>query len=451
MNISEIADRCTKIISSPEMNLELINDIMNAKENIDTVFLSLSKVFINIIPLYKIRIHSDKIKHKNGELHISQYDRNLVNYYNKYVKLICDSKLSSSFRAACELLRSVDHFNFNDRIISKVLNGTLLNSEVGKMCVSVLSERIKDDINGDSVFIILNECLDYRCNGIILKSLLESKYIHKCVKIRIDKEEKYNKERNESIKLAQKNEKKGIIGKYNNGKKIFQKENIFDKKLRKEIKKRVIKENLVKKEENEIQDELENKNYIKTVNALQRLYFTLLKEKREIDYSDVFIGIRMYIKLIRLEFLEGLYVLLQDKIKECSYKEKLEGIRTIIEIYENYGYDFKNVINIFYELLLPYNFNPTSLNSVNLIIEKLFVKYRQPLNRVFAIMQRLILLRCVRYIDGILQIIKLLEVTYDIDYKDNDMKIKDVIEFNDIDRSDCKPFYEYFLLKKILL
>lgn len=450
MNLKEIADKCTMIINSPEQEIHLVSELLKVKELQEVVFLSLATVFKNIIPLYKIRIHSKKVKNGREDLKIEGYDKELLACYNEYVKMICASRHGSSFRAACELLKNVDHFNFNDRVVAKVLNGTLANKEIADLCVETLVERILEDVNGESVYLILSGCLEYSCSKEIVKTMLESKYLKKCVERRICKELKYNKEKEEENKRKKKEEKRGIVARYRNGNKFFKKGEIYDKKIKKEEKSRIKQQDVVKKEENEITEKEEEERYVKTVNALQRVYFTILKEKKEMGCVEVFLGVRIYIKLIRQEFREGLYVLLTDRISECVGVERLEGMLTILDVYEKHGYDFKTVMNALCIALEPTEYVFGSTKIISEIVRKLFVVIRQPIHRVFYIMQKMIQLRCVRMVEGLYSIVKMLEVTYDIDFKDNDFVKRIVNASADIDQIVCKPFYEYFLLKKII-
>lgn len=441
----ELANKCTEIINNPAKNIEDIGKLLQNTENKETVYLALAKVFKRISLLYKIRLHSEKVKHMNGELKVSAYDGKLVAQYNSYVKQICSSECSASFRSACELLRSLDHFNFADRLVSKVLVGSNMASAIGELCIDTLADRIVNDSVGDSVFMILNQCLDYKCSYRVVEALLESKYLSRCVETRIDKEEKYNKERMEQKRLEKRSKRQ---------KGYFDKNVIYGKPDRKVEKQRLIQQNVVKKEEDASLGFLEDKNYVRTVNALQRLYFTILKQNVCVSYRSTFIGLRKYIKLIRVEFREGLYVLLNDTIKDAAVLSKLEGILTILAIYGGSGLDFKRVIDIFYEILRPFNFELEigAFEGVKVVLKQLFVDIKQPLARAYVFAQRIMHLRCMRHVPGAGELIKMLEVAYDIDFNDNDLKYKNMYDpsVSDVDKIECKPFYEYYLYKRII-
>ncbi|KAI5179459.1 nucleolar complex protein 3, partial [Pancytospora epiphaga] len=410
---TELADTCLQIIQDPAPNISKIGSLLKTTKDRNTLMLSLVKVFKHIVPLYKIRVHSGKVKHRNGELTVTPFDKELVGYYNEYIKELCSADSSDSFRSASELLKSLDHFNFADRVVSKVLLGTRLNSVIGTMCVDALVDRIKYDEVGETIFMIINQCLDYKHSHVIVEALLESKYLEKCVVIRTDKEEKYNKKYNEEKRRENKVKKKEGI---------FKKAPIYSKSARKEEKKRLAIQSAVKREEESGLAGIDDKNYVKTVNALQRLYFTILKEKVNLCYRSVFIGIRKYIKLIRMEFREGLSVLLHDSIADASPSDKLEGVVAVTSIYANGGVDLKRIINTVFVMLHPLGseLSLVDYGCIKAVIKQLFIETRQSGARVNALIQRLMQVRLVRYVKECDEIIKMLETVYDVDFNDVD-------------------------------
>lgn len=440
-----VADTCTEIINDPTANVSKISKLLKTKENPGVVHLSLMKVFKRIVPLYRVRVHSEKVKHRNGELAVSAFDRELVQQYNAYVKEICTASSGDSFRCACELLHALDHFNFADRIVSKVLVGTSINSAVGALCADALVDRIRNDTVGDTVFMIINQCLDHKYSHRIVDALVESAYLRRCVEMKIDKEEKYNKQRIEQKKLEKR-------GKRQKG--FFEKAPIFSKSARKEEKKRLIMQNAAKKGEDESLGLLDDRNYVRTVNALQRLYFTVLKESIESCLHGTFVGLRAFFRLIRAEFREGLYVLLNDAVKVCGVKARLEGIRTILAVYGEGGLDFKRIIDLVFSTLHPLDagLEGSDYRQVQPIVKQLFVDIKQPQSRINALVQRLMQARAMRFIPQYTETIKMLEAVYDIDFADHDIKTKDMYDPGnpDIDRIETKPFYEYYLFKKVI-
>lgn len=442
-SIKKLGEICTSIINDPESNIMSVAEILQSKAD-GVVLLSLAKVFKNVVPLYKIRVYSDKAKYKNRELSISAYDRVLLGQYNLYVKELCSSSLPESYRAAAELLKTLDHFNFADRIVSKVLVGTTMSHGVSNACVEALADRIRNDSIGDTVFIIIDKCLDCKFSHILVDALLESKYLEKCVQIRIDKETFYEKERIEERRKAKKEQ---------TGRGFFSKRYSGDKAEKKEEKKRLKLQSEIREQEKQEIDPINEKNYVRAVNALQRLYFTILKDGIPPCLESTYIGVRKYIRIIRKEFHEGLYTLLNSSIEKSNPHSALEGILSIICIYKDGGMDFKRAIDVFFRIVHPFNYHNalTDFRMISKVGRCLFLDTVQPKHRVCALIQRLMHCKCVRYIPEYSALIKDLEIKYDIDLSDHEIKNRNVYEGTkqDIDSIPSKPFYEYYLLRKM--
>ncbi|ELA41857.1 uncharacterized protein VICG_01041 [Vittaforma corneae ATCC 50505] len=439
-----IAEICTKIINEPEKNINEVSILLQANKDKGVLFLSLTKVFKNIAPLYRIRLHSNKVKHKNENLSITEFDRTLFKQYNLFVKEICNSDSAESYKSAAELLKSLDHFNFSDRIVAKVLLGTTRSHSVAMHCTEALVDRIKNDQVGDTISIIVDRCLDYRFSHYIVKAMLESQYLQKCVEIRIEKECYYEKESIEKRK-KEKLEKPG--------KGFFSKKFLVDKKERKDEKQRLQLQKETKMQEKYELNSINEKTYIKTVNAMQRLYFTILKDQDKVHFEDTFIGVRKYIRIIRKEFHEGLYTLLLDAIKIADVGAALEGILTIFEIYKDCGYDFKRVINVLFQMAYPFNYSLTAelVQKFCSCVRHMFLDIVQSKMRAIVFTQRLMHCRIIKYVPELDRLIKDLEVKYNLEFTDFDMRYQTLEDLNasDVDRITIKPFYEYFLFKKI--
>lgn len=440
---SQIADVCTRIINEPERNINEVSSLLKSKKDKGLLFLSLTKVFKNIVPLYRIRLHSGQVKHKNENLSVTEFDRRLFRQYNLFVKEVCSSDCTESYRAAAELLMTLDHFNFADRIVAKVLLGTTRPGQVAAQCVEALVDRIKNDQTGDVIFIIIDRCLDYRFSHDIVKAMLESQYLDKCVKLRIEKETYYEKE-NVERRRKEKQEKPG--------KGFFAKKFLIGKKEKKEEKTRLQLQAEARSQEQTELAPINDKNYVRTVNAMQRLYFTVLKSRDTSYFEDTFVGVRKYIRIIRKEFHEGLYTLLLDAIRLTDVKASLEGILTVFEVYRNCGYDFKRLVDVLFQAILPFNYGLTHelVPSLCVCVRHMFIDITQPKLHVVAFTQRLMHCRLIRYAPEYDSLIKALEVKYNLEFTDFEMKpveLKD-LDATDIDRVAFKPFYEYFLFKR---
>lgn len=460
IDLDRLANDASEIILNPEDNIKRISEIINLykRTQADIILLTLTKIFKNIVPLYKIRVHSEIIKHKNQSTAVSNFDKALLEEYNKFMKLLCATDSNESYVAAVELLKNLDHFNFSDRLVVKVLAGSNKNT-VSEICLGVLVKKIEKDEVGDIVFIIIDKCLDCKFGHLLIDALNKSAYLEQCVAIRKGKVEYYEKESIENRKKE---------GKENFGKGFFKKTYSNDRKVLKEDKKRMKLQSTVRQEENTEIGEINDKNYIKTINAIQRLYFTIYKTQNIACYKSSYVEIRKYITLIRQEFREGLYTLLNDSISyehECIFDESnsnnkissvsscLEGISSVLCIYKESGFDFKRILDIFYSFVDPLNFYlaHNDFETICRVGEALFIDNIQPKHRIISLMQRLMILRVFRYSMCIPLFIKKLEVKYDIDLRDNEIKNKKAeICSKDLDKVASKPFYEYYLYKKML-
>lgn len=464
IDLNRLADNATIIISDPENNGSKLREIMNIylKSKNIIILQSLCKIFINIVPLYKIRVHSDSIKHRNQSLQVIDFDKTLLQTYNLFIKELCKIDSTLSYRIACELLKNIDHFNFTDRIIAKVLIGSN-RSESSEFCLETLADKLIHDSIGETVFLIIDKCLDCKFNYRLVEAINTSVYLEKCVQIRKDKVEYYEKEKIAQRKMEKKEKK---------GKGIFAKNYFKDKKNKKEEKKALKLSKEIKEQERKELGLIDDKNYIRTANALQRLYFTIFKEKNLKCFNSTYIGIRKYINLIRAEFREGLYALLNESIKfeatsliasptssleiskvfsGASISSCLQGMYSVLEIYRFSGYDYKRIIDIFYIIMDPFNQNVqiTDYSMIYDVGKLLFVDNVQSKLRIIALMQRLMICRVVRYSEVLPRLIKDLEVKYDIELKDHEINNRKVCTsiIYDIDNVPNKPFYEYFLYK----
>lgn len=440
-----VAEMCTRIINEPEENVNEVSTLLKSTGDKGLLFLSLTKVFKNIAPLYRIRLHSNKVKHKSADLSITEFDKKLFTQYNLFVRDICRSDAVESYKAAAELLKTLDHFNFSDRIVAKVLLGTTKSRAVAECCIEAITDRIKNDRTGETIFMILDRCLDYRFNHLVVKAMLDSEYLQMCVKIRIDKEEFYLKESIERRKQEKKEKR---------GKGFFAKKALIGKKDKKDEKMRLRMQSETRTEEKADLDPINNKNYIRTVNAMQRLYFTLLKNKEKICFEDIFVGVRKYIRIIRKEFHEGLYTLLLEAIRMSDVSAGLEGVISTFEIYKNSGYDFKRLADVLFKIISPFNYQ-LSLDLIPVLctcVRHIFIDIVQSKMHAVAFTQRLMHSRLVRHILEFDKLIKDLEIKYNLEFTDFDINTTEVkdIEVDDISKIPQKPFYEYFPFRRVI-
>ena len=126
---------------------------------------------------------------------------------------------------------------------------------------------------------------------------------------------------------------------------------------------------------------------------------------------------------------------------------------TVFEIYGHNGIDFKRILDFYFYIVRPTNFhaNISDFDFISQVGRSLFIKMEQPKQRVIALLQRLMITRIFRYAPALDLFIKDLEVKYDVEFSDHEIRSRDAYDsdINDVDNVPNKPFYEYFLYKKM--
>ncbi|ORD93403.1 NOC3L [Enterospora canceri] len=421
----QVSVLCERVIRNPESNLNAL-DKLDYSDELNG--LAVAKVFASICPLYKIRIGSDKIKHKNADNAVEQFDRQLLSSYNAFLIKTLKSKEAFSYKIASYLLEELDHFNFNDRLVMKVLLGLRVES-VRKICIGVLCSRIEEDNNGETIWLILDHALDYGIDYEVLNALLKSKYLAKCVQIKHEKETKYEKK----VYTKEKTKKDPFYNK---------------KKLRgiskKEEKTRCKKEKETKAEEGEVLDGIDNKIYVRTRNALQRIYFTILKEKKTKCIEAVCKGLCKYFTLVNREFYEGLlYLFTENLVTRCESRRdvinNIEIVKTIYEVFKSQGIDFGKISEYFLNMLeIDTQMHVTVEQFDNEfvgVLRLIFLENRQQNGVVLKMLKKLVGLSICRYLPVVTGFIKEVEIKYDIDIKEH------------YKQTDCETNFAYFLMK----
>lgn len=433
IDIKDLANLCKNIIKNPESNYKKIKAILNTKteseEEKSLIFVSVFKVFKSIIPLYKIRTLKDKVKQKKDDLEITKNDKNLLKVYSTFINQICSDTSYTSFYVATQILDYFEHFNYLDVIVKKVLKGTLKNNKISEMCLSTIKKKIDNDINGELVFYIVNQMYETPFSPDALALLLNINLLKEF----LVNEGKPKKDR------------------------FFKTTRSFKKEERKMEKKRRKIEEERRKEETYEEKQDGFVIHRKIIDGLQRLYFLILRDKIKQKFKHTFIGIRKYKKYIRQEFYEGLYILLNDSLNLSNYEEKLYCILTILDIYESYRYDFKNLVHALFNIIYPFNANIGKLKMllIEQVIEHLFINIKQPIKRVHIILEKLLLFACIRYNPVLSRIIKKLGSFYDVDFLDK-FKFNDNLDLNEefdkkeIDLVEIRPLYCFEIFKKIL-
>ncbi|ADM12164.2 nuclear pre-ribosomes export protein [Encephalitozoon intestinalis ATCC 50506] len=442
---SKIGSICTKIIENPQENLDMMEGIFEMLRNGSfegkakgMVYLSLFKVFKAVIPLYKVRSLKDVVKDKRDALHLKDHDKNLLKWYTSYVKTMVDDISNESYISLCEVLQHFDHFNATDKIVSGVLRGSLGKGSVPMMCCNTIKLKLRSDCSGELIATILDQMLDFEYNPLILEYLLDIPFVNNSLKSDEEKAKEYW-EANRGVSRRDKNS-------------IFHRKRIFNKKLKKMEKERLSLQSEVKDEE-DIEGRIEEMKSCKRIyDAIQRLYFTVLKGDRYECYKYVFMGLVKYRKILRPGFMEGLYFLLNNSLSKIPSDAKVQGILSILTLYEDECYDFNGLVDLLYSMIHPINPEIVDNDELVKVIRFLFIKIRQPIHRAHVLLKRLILCCCSRSVPEFRSLIKDISAYYDIEFSDctNPRCREFDQDSTHVDSIPDNPFFEYFLYKNIL-
>lgn len=442
----EIALKCKEIMADPEAHLMKVKDIFGiiSREQVDgqlrgIAYLSLLKVFKAVIPLYKVRTLKDMVKDKRDSMHMKAHDKEMLALYTSYIKFIVEDASDESYVSACEVLDHLDHFNCADKIVLKVLVGSTARRLVSRLCCEAIKLKLRNDWSGDTVFLILNQMLDVEHNPLIMEYLMDIPFITNSLKSDDERAVEYWTA-NARVAKRDKNS-------------IFQSKRIGNKKLKKMDKNRLQMQEDARTEEAFEGDAEEFANRKKIYAALQRLYFTILKENRFEYYKHVFAGLMKYKGIIRPAFREGLYFLLNNNLGCLPSDARIRGIQCIVSLYGEDGYDFKRLVDVLYSALHPMNFDLAEADycDVDSAARFLFMKTRQPAHRAHVLLNRLILHCCCRPAPMLRMLIRDLSALYSIDPLDCDgLRHK---EFDqdaaETDMIPSNPFFAYSLYKQI--
>lgn len=433
-NLSKLSQ---SIINEPQKNIERIQEIL--KKDDEVALLCLLKIFVNIVPLYKVKIIEDKIKHKKEYIKLQNYDKALYKYYKVYVTKLCKQNTEVSYKIANILLEKLDHFNFAERIISKVVKGCLENK---KSCIEGIIMKVNNDTCGNSTMKILIELMDLDFGDKVYECLTNINILNEIKQDEIEKleqtkEEKKKKRKLRSNKAGKDIEKSSLMSK-------------TDKKIHREMK------GLEKKYRTKDKEELEqtkNKMILKIVDCAMRIMFSIVKEKRERLYVYAFKGLTKYKRFIRAEFDEGLLIMLNEIIMNDNKEHKIYGCLCILELYGEKDFEFRQVLNSLYDLLTPFKYEITKDDESILykLVTTMFLTKKQ-LQRDVNVMLHRMMQYCLLHKSFELQsIIKRIFVAYKIDKYDFEIMCNGVYdpEEKDTKIAAMHPFFEAHLLDRL--
>ncbi|ELA48241.1 hypothetical protein VCUG_00282 [Vavraia culicis subsp. floridensis] len=135
--IKKIALCSKQVIIDPKDNLLNILYIFDQYAEFPEVsLLSLLRVFLDIVPLYKIKTLSNEVKDKTQISKLSKWEQDLLMLYSKFVFLVTSNTSDVNYRCAVELLKELSHFNYVEKLVSFVLRGTTAKNAICHECIS---------------------------------------------------------------------------------------------------------------------------------------------------------------------------------------------------------------------------------------------------------------------------------------------------------------------------
>lgn len=435
LNLSKI---CEDVIINPQ-NIQKISQLILLSNRDPTILMSILKVFLNTAPLYKIKIINDQIKHKKEYLKLQKYDKEYLEVYSKFIHKIVKGTDFSSYKCSSLILRQLSHFNFIEKIIVHVLEGTRSEDlATQQICLDALEHSILNDHEGYLVSKIVQQMNTFGFGKKVLSLLIKIPFINIFLnekeynqKLKFIKEERMKKHK----ELTRKEDE------LSKNKKLKTNSSRSAKKIDKENKKKISK---ISSEEGKISFEQMDKNYQQIVNALHRIYLFVLRDKLEDFYFFTFCGLLKYKNLIKNELFDGLNVLLKNLIKEkMEFKTKMILFNLILVLNERKSFDLENVIISFLDSLKKNIKNikrekedNCAYKSICAIIKFNFINKKQSEERINKLLKILLLICSIQYLPEVSHFITELIEVYDVDLQDNEIE---------------DSFFEYDLYEKINL
>lgn len=173
--IENIAIICKSVIEDPETHIDSLALLQQSFDYRDwnyrsVLFLSLTKVYKNITPLYKIRGMKDKVKFGEDEDFITEFDKKMLKEYNFFIKKLLEFDNKLTYECASILFSSLFYFNNSEKLIYKILKGSL-NQETDFS--DVLYKILSKDKEGVVSELITNKMIDLQFKPGLLSLFLE--------------------------------------------------------------------------------------------------------------------------------------------------------------------------------------------------------------------------------------------------------------------------------------
>jgi len=376
----------TSILAEPQASLKLIKELRllvedrESPECLATVrkwaTASMSAVFIDIIPGYKIRKRTEKekaVKLSKEVKQLTDYEDSLLNHYQIYLQCIekmidhrhnpGKAKLLSAeseksigeiaIRSLCELYTSTTHFNFHLNLTVLLVKVAYFDSdpELRKLCCDAIKSVFRSDKLGSATLETVRAISKITKEKSIRK--IKPELLDTLLNLRINHVD-FSMAPHAKTKLEKKKDK-------DEKKRLSRKERKQKKKmaeLENELKEAAASEDLQEK----------TKFQTETIQQVFWIYFRVLKQKKEdmLRYKDVLPsvleGLALYAHLINITFFSDLLNVLQKltSTHSLTLQENLHCVYTAFQILSGQG-EMLNIDPVeYYKLMYKLIFDITT-------------------------------------------------------------------------------------------
>ncbi|XP_028967492.1 nucleolar complex protein 3 homolog [Galendromus occidentalis] len=411
--ILKIGNTCADIVENPEVHYKRLNELLQMTKMAGgagfaikkIAILSLSEVFADILPDYKIKDDAkpaaDGPKLKKETRQLMAYERTLLKLYKRFL-LVCEDFVQLQYRALrkqrqkrngrkdskkkakesrfklpphllqlskaaiqaiCRVFVARPYFNYREQVSTLVVNNLVNRDvEISDICYNCLKQIYKEDRYGETVF----ECV--KRTKLLVKSYtakLPPKVLYSLLNLRINKAQSAEQQAVDLKKVREKI------------KKMSRQERRRHKDMQK-LEKQLLEARA------EDSEERTSKVHTEILKQLMNIYFWILKrdEKPTQLLTPLLEGLSKYAHLVNIEFFDDLLNVLYNLIdqEELNESQTCHCLLTVFKILGGQGQvlnvDPTRYYTLMYSTLLSLNncvshdFTPTILQCLDLTLLK---------------------------------------------------------------------------------
>ncbi|EOR04119.1 hypothetical protein E3P92_00062 [Wallemia ichthyophaga] len=292
-------------------------EIVNLESIRQLSHLSLSAIFVDILPSYRIRKLSEKEKTEKVSKEVAarrQWEELIIQLYQNWLaSLDKEIKKASTLtkvclQCMCIMLERATHFNFHTNIMECVIGRISKQSwdELSKMCYDALEKVLKSDVSGEfslEITKILNRMIKERQFRISPNVLSLFNNLRLREELTLESTQKPNKHQR---KFKENKEKKHLSKK-------AKKAHRENKEIEKEMKEAQV----------EVDKETKDRNNTETLKLIFVIYFRILKFPESSPLLPVALeGVANFSHLVNVDF----FVDLLDVLKSISKRAELDAL-----------------------------------------------------------------------------------------------------------------------------